>query len=407
LHTRCRPGRQAAGSPEKYAVAGTGAPENRSFRHAGNPRFSNGICQRCDPDTCTVVQLNTGASKIHFNKKGDTISLLPSPYQAPARAGDRPREGAAGRLCCLFLLCAIGLAFIAAGVAAETVTIAAPPVNATSPQVVKIGVYVMDFKSFNVEEGSVKADFYLSLRSGANVSLSDLELVNGHITTADTLRDTPGDKYYRIYATMDADPDLRLYPFDRHALTIEIEPKTADSESLVFVTDNSQTGLDTEAQFPGWEYRTNGSLIEDYSYGSDEVPYSRAIFFYGIQRDTASTVLKFFLPIMLIIIVSLSSLLMKVSSRLGLNASMFLAAVLIHWRVADAIPLVAYATFLDIFMIITYATLVMVLVSGILLMKYTETQDTAKAERVYRWSIRLIPPVSIVLYIVLFVAFLR
>ncbi|MFA5268369.1 MAG: hypothetical protein WC379_10395 [Methanoregula sp.] len=110
---------------------------------------------------------------------------------------------------------------------------------------------------------------------------------------------------------------------------------------------------------------------------------------------------------MLIIIVSLSSLLMKVSSRLGLNASMFLAAVLIHWRVADAIPLVAYATFLDFFMIITYATLVMVLVSGILILKFTEIKDTAKVDMVYHWSVRIIPPLSITLYLILFIAFLR
>jgi hypothetical protein len=307
----------------------------------------------------------------------------------------------------MLLVFSIALALIAVSAPAETVKVTAPQENITSPQIVKIGVYVMDFKSFNVEEGSIVADFYLSIRSDANESLSDLELVNGHITTVDTLRDTPGEKYYRIYATMDADPDLRLYPFDRHALTIEIEPKTADSQSLVFVANKGQTGLDTEAQFPGWEYRTNDSRIENYSYGKDEVPYSRAVFIYGIQRDTASTILKFFLPIMLIIIVSLSSLLMKVSSRLGLNASMFLAAVLIHWRVADAIPLVAYATFLDIFMIITYATLVMVLVSGILIMKFTEVKDTAKVDLVYYWSVRIIPPLSITLYIILFVAFLR
>jgi len=105
---------------------------------------------------------------------------------------------------------------------------------------------------------------------------------------------------------------------------------------------------------------------------------------------------------MLIVIVSLSSLLMKVSSRLGLNASMFLAAVLIHWRVADAIPLVAYATFLDIFMIITYATLVMVLVSGILIMKYNESKDTVRLGQVDYWSLRIIPAVSLTLYFLLF-----
>jgi hypothetical protein len=52
---------------------------------------------------------------------------------------------------------------------------------------------------------------------------------------------------------------------------------------------------------------------------------------------------------------------------------MFLAAVLIHWRVADTIPMVAYVTFLDLFMIITYAMLV--LVSGILILRFTEAKD--------------------------------
>ena len=107
---------------------------------------------------------------------------------------------------------------------------------------------------------------------------------------------------------------------------------------------------------------------------------------------------------MLILIVSFSSLMMKKSSRLGLNSSMFLAAVLIHWRIADSIPAVAYATFLDIFMIITYATLVMVLLSGILIMKFTELGETARVDRIYFWSVRIIPPLAIGLYILLFLS---
>lgn len=93
---------------------------------------------------------------------------------------------------------------------------------------------------------------------------------------------------------------------------------------------------------------------------------------------------------------------MKATSRLGLNASMFLAAVMIHWRIADAIPLVGYVTFLDFFMIITYATLIMVLVSGILIMKFTEIKDMIRVEQVYHWSIRIIPGLSIGLYVLLF-----
>ena len=201
---------------------------------------------------------------------------------------------------------------------------------------------------------------------------------------------------------MSADPDLRRYPFDRHILPFELEPKLKAEQEMVFVIDQNETGLDPDANLPGWGYTRTSAVITNMTYVAEEVPYSRAVFNYGIERDAASTILKFFLPIMLIVIVSLSSLLMKISSRLGLNASMFLAAVLIHWRIADAIPLVGYATFLDLFMIITYATLVMVLVSGILILKYSEEKNTVRVEQINRWSLRIIPPLSISLYFLVF-----
>ncbi len=329
------------------------------------------------------------------------------PEEGPVGAINRQQKGAARGFFTAILLFIIALALIAGPAVAGAETNSSLSENAGAVRVVKVGVFVMDFRSFSVAEGSVQTNFYLSLKSDTPVSFEDFELVNGHVTSIDTLTDTPYEKNYRIYASMEADPDLRLYPFDRHTITVEIEPKTADRESLVFVIDTNRTGLDAEADLPGWQYGTTGSRIRSYSYGEGETPFSRAVFTYSIQRDTASTILKFFLPILLIIIVSLSSLLMRVSSRLGLNASMFLAAVLIHWRIADAIPLVAYATFLDFFMIITYATLVMVLVSGILMLKFTEAKEAAKADFIHRWSVRIIPPLSIALYIILFVAFLR
>jgi hypothetical protein len=275
------------------------------------------------------------------------------------------------------------------------------------PAVVHIGVFVVDFNRFNVAEGTVETNFYVNLRSDSPLSISDFEVMNGEITSVDTILDTPNEKNFRIFAVLNADLDLSHYPFDNHTLPIVIEPKLLSERSLVMVIDKDKTGMRTEADLPGWGFTGNSYTITNQSYVTDENPYSHAVFSYGIRRDSASTILKFFLPIMLIIIVSLSSLMMKVSSRLGLNASMFLAAVLIHWRIADDIPLVAYATFLDFFMIITYATLVMVLVSGILIIKFTEEKDTARVELVNRWSIRIIPPLSIVLYSLLFLTLMR
>jgi hypothetical protein len=318
----------------------------------------------------------------------------------PVRAEGRSRKGT-GCIIRYLVFITLAIALIAVPAFAGAVSNVSVQPAGTAPENVKISIYVVDFKRVDVGAGTVGADFYLHLKSDTPVSFADFELMNGMTTSVTTINDTPYEKEYRIVAILTSEPDLRRYPFDRHTLLIKFEPKFKNEQEMVFVIDRSFSGLDPEADIPGWTLTGTSAVITNKSYVTDEVPFSRAVFAYGVVRESASTFLKFFLPIMLIIIVSLTSLMMKVSSRLGLNASMFLAAVLIHWRVADAIPLVSYATFLDLFMIITYATLVMVLVSGILILKFTESKEMAKVELVNRWSIRIIPVISIVSYFLL------
>jgi hypothetical protein len=280
-------------------------------------------------------------------------------------------------------------------------TISSQPMG-TGPRIVNVTIYVVDFNQFDVAAGTVGVDYYVNLKSDSPVSIDDVELMNGMITTVTPVLDTPNEKEYRVIAIVRAEPDLSRYPFDRDTLSIRMEPRLGSTREMVLVIDPRTSGISQEAHLPGWKFTGTGLSVTNTSYYPDETLYSRVVFNYNVTRDVTSTILKFFLPLMLIIIVSLSSLMMKTSSRLGLNASMFLATVLIHWRIADTIPIVTYATFLDLFMIITYATLVMVLLSGILLLKFAESGDTARVDRINSWSVRYIPPISITLYFLLF-----
>ena len=333
----------------------------------------------------------------HFSTGDDSIRCLRHLRGRAARAEGRHREGIS-RITLYILIIVLASVLIAVPVAAGAVSTVSVQPAGTAPEIVNIRTYVVDFNRFDIEAGTVGVDFYLDLDTGTNISISDFELMNGKIESIDTIIDKPTEKEYRIVAVLTTEPDLSRYPFDRHMLRIIMEPKLKNEREMVFVTDQSKNGLDSDADLPGWSFTGTSSAITNKTYVPDESPFSRAVFSYGIARDVTSTILKFFLPIMLIIIVSLSSLMMKVSSRLGLNASMFLAAVLIHWRIADTIPLVAYATFLDLFMIITYATLVMVLISGILILKFTESGDKARVAQINYWSLRIIPPISIAMY---------
>ncbi|MEN6443823.1 MAG: hypothetical protein ABFC71_08725 [Methanoregula sp.] len=333
----------------------------------------------------------------------ESICHRQNPGCKTGRAGGRSCAGP-GSLTRYFLFVAIAIILIAVPASAGAGPDLSGQSAATGPQIVNVTIYVVDFNRFDVTAGTVGADYYLDLSSGSPVSIDDFELMNGMITSVSPVIDTPTKKEYRIVAVLTAEPDLSRYPFDRDTLSVKMEPKIKNMQEMTLVADPATSSISPEADLPGWKFTGTRSFVTNSSYVANEIPYSRVIFDYGIERDVTSTILKFFLPLMLIIIVSLSSLLMKSTSRLGLNASMFLAAVLIHWRIADDIPAVAYATFLDLFMIITYATLVMVLLSGILILKFTESGETARVETINFWSIRVIPPLSIALYFLLFVS---
>jgi hypothetical protein len=317
------------------------------------------------------------------------------------RKGHQPRRGLSCRPTWYLLVAVITIFLMAIPASVAAADLPVHP-NGTGPQIVNVSIYVVDFNRFDLSAGTVGVDFYLNLKSTSPVSIGDVELMNGMITSTSPVIDTSNEKEYRVVAVLTADPDISRYPFDRDTLPIRIEPKVRNVQEMVFVIDPTTSGLSHEANLPGWKFTDTGSSVENHSYLPGEIPFSRVNFDYGVIRDVTSTVLKFFLPLMLIVIVSLSSLMMKISSRLGLNASMFLAAVLIHWRIADGIPSVTYATFLDIFMIITYVTLVMVLLSGILILKFTESGDRTRVEQINRWSIRIIPALSVTLYFLLF-----
>ncbi len=320
------------------------------------------------------------------------------PEVAPAR----PYKGAYRFVAEYLLLIVIVIAVITLPAQADMAQNWSSIRNETAQQVVDVGVYVVDLNNFNVADGTFGTNFYLTLSSGSPVSIDDFDIVNGHATSVNTLLDTPNEKSYRIFASMTADPDLHRYPFDRHTLPIEIEPKIKDESSMVLVVHRNSTGLEPEVDLPGWQLTGGKSVITSKLYDAEAIPYSRAIFSYDARRDTTSIVLKFFLPILLLLIVSLSSLMIKGPSRLAVNASMFIVAVFVHWRISDAIPLVAYATFLDLFMLITYFTMVMVLMSGILIIKFTESIEPERVRKVDYWSIRLIPTVSIFSFFLLF-----
>ncbi|MCX8175540.1 MAG: hypothetical protein N3E51_05035 [Candidatus Micrarchaeota archaeon] len=273
---------------------------------------------------------------------------------------------------------------------------------------VHVGIYILNIGKFDVSTGSYTVDFYLSMRCEQECDPSSFEFMNGRATSLDKIIDEPNEKFYRIQAALSENIDLKEYPFDRHELPIVIEDKRNPKSSIVYVPDEKSSGIDPSVTLDGWELDGWNFRAEDHFYAPYNETYSRFVFNIGIKRIFLASVLKTFLPVIFIVIVGLLALLIeerdKLWTRIGINTSALIAAVMFHLNVASSIPPVGYLTFADKFMIVTYVVLVLSLLSSILMMMHAKAGEERLEKQIYRWSLYGIPAFAAIGYALLFLA---
>jgi hypothetical protein len=298
----------------------------------------------------------------------------------------------------LLFLCLIA-ATGSAQLMASTIAAPASVVN-DGPTIIKVGAYILNVGKFEVSSGSYTVDFYLSMSCSKECN-PNFEFMNGRSTSMDKLIDEPTEKFYRIQASLSQNIDLRDYPFDRHALSIELEDKTKTVEEQIFIPDTNQSGIDPAVIIVGWQLDGWNSTVTDHHYAAYGENYSRFKFDIEISRVTLASVIKSFLPVLFMVFITLLSLLLradKVTTRLTLNISTLLAAVMFHVNLTSSIPPVGYLTFADKFMLSTYLIMLLTLFSGIMLMRHTDSKEVEVAEKIYKFSLRAIPIFTILIF---------
>ncbi len=280
------------------------------------------------------------------------------------------------------------------------------PWAAAEPARVYVGVYVLNLGRFELATGAYTVDFYLSLRADRPMTMDEFEFMNGRASTVDRLIDTPTEKFFRIQANLSQNLDLRRYPFDEHVLTIELEDKRRTVEELVYVADEKACGVDPGVIVVGWRLTGWETRVVTHEYKIYGETYSRFVFGLRIQRVILNAVIKSFLPIACMLLVGFLSLLLtpdKVTTRLSLNISTLLGAVMFHVNLTSSIPPVGYLTLADRVMIATYVILALILLSGVLILRWTEREDKKPSvQRIYRQALGIIPALSVVFYTLVF-----
>jgi len=258
----------------------------------------------------------------------------------------------------------------------------AQPANSSSemngtpgPAKIHAGIYVLSIGKLDEVAGAFDIDFYLDLKSDQTCDLDGFEFMNGRATSKELTIDRPGEKFYRIQASLYSPMNFRDYPFDENVLSIEIEDKRNGDDDVVYIFDANNSGIDHQIALMGWQLDGFEGTVMPHSYSAYNQTFSRLTFGINIIRPGISSVIKSLLPILFIIFVTLLTVFIKesmIETRLKLNISILIAAVLFHVSIGNSLPPIAYLTLVDKLMILTYLILVAALFNDILIMRRTE-----------------------------------
>lgn len=168
-----------------------------------------------------------------------------------------------------------------------------------------VGIYITSLHDLDPIDGSFGADYWVwSVHpSGAN-PLENLELYNAKEADADLdLKEERGDREWsqrKISAVVHHDWDLSNFPFDRQVLNIVLEEGAADTTTLMYSADTTNSGYNEDIRLEGWRI-TDFALEEravDYAttFGDPDISsgssYARLVASVEIERESATGFFK-------------------------------------------------------------------------------------------------------------------
>jgi branched-chain amino acid transport system substrate-binding protein len=247
-------------------------------------------------------------------------------------------------------------------------------------RVVYVGVDVNFVSQLNVQDQTFDADFFLWFRYRGGQDAEDIFFTNAE-DPATALPDPidrteiDGEHFvmYRVDTTFSQPMDFRLYPWDKHTLTIGLQNVSLSEDDIVYVPDQStlrlpqaerlNSGVDFARPFnqvPSWiatrvvytqDSATTRSTVPDARSGAPEL---RSASTFNVQmsyeRDVRAFVIKNLLPLALLALVTYISLFFSpenAATRIGFSITAILTTSVLLQSVSGNLPDIGYTVAIE------------------------------------------------------------
>ncbi|MBD1943226.1 hypothetical protein H6F50_12815 [Coleofasciculus sp. FACHB-712] len=309
------------------------------------------------------------------------------------------------------------------------------PPNQKKPTEVSIGIYITNFANIDQANESSEIVGYLFAtwkdprlafkpkkdeENTKYYNIEDiwqpgLEIINSkefrEQTNNDVRVETNGTVHYQetFKINLSSGLDLKRFPFDSQKVNILLESFKYDINKVKLVSQNSLSGLskDSYVSLAEWHIQGVTTRVEQKKFDPENTYYSRLIFEINIKRNYGFYIWKVGIPLLLLTIISWMVFWIEpkeFGTQVSISITSMLSVIAFSFTVNDALPRVAYLTFIDGFIFLCYVFVFLSLFIVILVHYLSTTGKEKKGLMVQnnsRWFFPITFSISNLLLIIL------
>ncbi len=297
----------------------------------------------------------------------------------------------------LFLIAATPMALAGpSGVAS------AAPATAAAPVRVTVWTWLVKIQNINYPANELTVDMFVTftydLRSKDRINpMKHFEIVQAKSMTLceqdEESRPAQGEYYqtFRCVAVIGHLWDIRSFPFDRHAIRINIEDSTDKAGTLVFVAapDNGREEIPMRDR----KIADYSVLVGEHKWGWGDTFSTYEITFTLEPQHPWGMFQKLFLTVFIALAVALLSFHIHptgIDPRFGLLVGSLFAAIANQYVVSNSLPLAGTVTLVDTIHELAYLVILLCLCLSLVSLRCVQNDRVALSQRIDRWSFRVL-----------------
>jgi hypothetical protein len=270
----------------------------------------------------------------------------------------------------------------------------------------KIGMYILSFTDFKIDDASYKVDFWLwFLYNNDSLEIKDaIDITNAKsVEFSNFSVEKRGGKNWaqvKCKAVINQSWDVTKFPFDRQELYIKLEHTTLDANEVVFIADSENSKIDSTFLFDDWNinsFKIKGMQRTYNTTFGDPVLKGSSIY-PGVETEIVITrahsneiLVKMLTGVYVAFSIALLGFLIKPSlaDRLGLCVGGIFAAVGNKYIIESVVPSSTANTLLDSIHNLTFVAILIMIALTVVSLKWSDTEDEkmkAKSQRIDRIS---------------------